>query len=247
MIPIKSNKEIEILEEAGRLLAGIINEIKRSLKPGAVTRDIDKLAEELIRKKNARPAFKGYRGFPASACISINEEVVHGIPGKREIQEGDIVSIDIGIVYREYFSDTAFTFGVGSIDPRLQQLIEVTHDALHRGIDQAMAGGNVSDISFAIQNYVEARQLSIVRDFVGHGIGRSLHEEPEVPNFGLPHSGPVLKEGMVIAIEPMVNLGSWETMILEDGWTVVTRDGQPSAHFEHTVAITRNGPKILTQ
>ena len=247
LIAIKSKEEIEILEKSGRILASIAEELKDFIKEGIATKEIDKRAEGLIARYKATPAFKGYRGFPACVCVSINQEIVHGIPGSRIFKSGDIASIDIGIVFREYFSDTAFTVGIGEISRELQKLIDVTRESLQRGIAQALVDNHLSDISFAVQSFVEANQFSVVRDFVGHGIGRMLHEEPEVPNFGLPHSGPVLKEGMVLAIEPMVNMGTWRTKLLSDGWTVVTEDGKPSAHFEHTVAITKQGPKILTQ
>ncbi|MFA5060424.1 MAG: type I methionyl aminopeptidase [Candidatus Omnitrophota bacterium] len=246
-IKIKSKDEIDRLKKAGKILATISEELKRSLKIGMTTKDIDRRAEDLIARAKVKPAFKGYHGFPACACVSVNQEVVHGIPGKRVVKEGDIVSIDIGIIHDDYFSDTAFTVGFGKIDPELKRLIDVTGQALLEGIEQAVPGNHLSDISFAVQDYVESNNFSVVRDFVGHGIGRELHEDPEVPNYGLPQTGPILKEGIVLAIEPMVNVGTWRTKILDDGWTVVTQDGKPSAHFEHTVAIMRSGPVILTQ
>ena len=246
-IRIKNPDEIEILREAGRILAVITNELKRSLKSGVKTQDIDRQAEELMAVHKVKPAFKGYRGFPKSICISLNEQVVHGIPGPRVIKEGDIVSLDVGIVFRDYFSDTAVTVGIGRIHPKLQKLLEVAEKSLYKGIAQAKVNNHLSDISFAVQNFVESNNFAVVWDFVGHGIGRALHEEPEVPNFGPPRQGPILKEGMVLAIEPMVNLGTWKTRILEDGWTVVTEDGYASAHFEHTIAITSTGPEILTK
>jgi methionyl aminopeptidase len=245
-IKIKSPKEIELLKEAGHALAQIVAELKSSLTSGMTTADIDARVEDLIRRKKARPAFKGYRGFPACACVSVNEQVVHGIPGPRRLKEGDIVSVDVGIILNDYFADRAFTAGIGKISAPLKKLLEVTEQALYKGIEQARSGNHLSDISSAVQNFVEANDLAVVRDFVGHGIGRSLHEDPEVPNFGPPGHGPVLQEGMVLAIEPMVNLGTWQTKISDDGWTVVTLDEQPSAHFEHTVAITTAGPQILT-
>ncbi len=246
-IPIKSEEELEILREAGKILAGIVAQLKRSLTIGMTGRQIDQRVEELIGVYNAKPAFKGYRNFPASTCISLNQEVVHGIPDDRKVQEGDLASIDVGIVYKNYFSDVAFTIGFGSISPIKQKLIEITEQALYKGIEQAVAGNRLQDISAAVQSFVEAHRFSVVRDFVGHGIGRRLHEDPEIPNYGTAHTGPLLKEGMVLAIEPMVNVGTWETEILKDGWTVVTKDRQPSAHFEHTVAITKLGPEILTE
>ena len=247
MIAIRSKAEIESLRKSGKILAKVVEALRGSIRPGIATKDIDQEAEKLIEKFGAKPAFKGYRGFPGSICTSINHEVVHGIPSSRVLEEGSIVSVDIGLVLEEYFADTAFTVGIGKITPVLVRLIDVTREALYRGIKQARAENHLSDVSFAIQNFVESNNFSVVRDFVGHGIGTMLHEDPEVPNFGLPHAGPVLKEGMVLAIEPMVNAGTWRTRILEDGWTVVTADGKPSAHFEHTVAITAKGPEILTE
>ena len=245
-IKLKSPQEIKVLRKAGHILSSIVQDATRSLTSGMTTRQIDAIAEKLISDHNVIPAFKGYRGFPACCCISVNEEVVHGIPGEKVVRDGDIVSIDIGIIYREYYSDTAVTVGIGTVNPKLQELLEVTRQSLYEGIAQARVGQQLGDISHAVQAYVEDRHFSVVRDFVGHGIGRNLHEAPEVPNFGEPHTGPVLKEGMVIAIEPMVNVGTWKTRISEDGWTVVTLDGQPSAHFEHSLAITADGPLILT-
>ena len=246
-ISIKSKQELEILREAGRLLASIVEDLKRSLKSGISTKAIDLEAERIIRDRGVVPAFKGYRGFPGCICISLNEQVVHGIPGNRILQEGDIVSLDVGIIHRGYYSDTAVTVGIGGIKPELKKLLDVTQQSLFKGIEEAKVNNHLSDISHAVQSHVEANGFSVVREFVGHGIGKQLHEDPEIPNFGAPHQGPILKEGMVFAIEPMVNLGSWQTKILEDGWTVVTQDRQPSAHFEHTIAITNNGPEILTQ
>lgn len=246
-ISIKTSQEIAILRDAGKILAEISEDLKRSLKEGITTREVDRVAEKLIRQRAVVPAFKGYRDFPGCVCISINEEVVHGVPGSRLLRAGDIVSLDVGIIHKEYYSDTALTVGIGTIRDALKKLLDVTSQSLDKGIEQARAGNHLSDISYAIQTFVEANHFSIVRDFVGHGIGKSLHEDPEIPNFGPAHNGPILKEGMVFAIEPMVNMGTWQTKILEDGWTVVTRDGAPSAHFEHTVAITAKGPEILTR
>ena len=215
--------------------------------PGRITKDIDDLAAKLIEQENALPAFKGYRGFPANICVSVNEQVVHGIPSsEKKLKSGDIVSLDFGVCYKGYFADAAVTLPVGKIDSSRKKLIRVTRDSLWQAIKQARPGKYLGDISYAIQRYVESQGFSIVRQFVGHGIGRNLQEEPEVPNFGKPHQGLLLKEGMVLAIEPMVNMGSWEVEILNDNWTVVTKDRSPSAHFEHTVAITRNGPEVLT-
>ncbi len=245
-ISIKSENELQILREAGKILAEVIQELKSSLKPGMTTQEVDAFAEELIAQKKVIPAFKGYRGFPGCVCMSVNEEVVHGIPGKRVLFEGDIVSMDVGIIYNEYYSDTAVTVGIGKIDDELARLLEVTQESLSLGIKKARPNNRLSDISHAIQTTIESNGFSVVRDFVGHGIGKKLHEDPEIPNFGESNKGPVLKAGMVFAIEPMVNLGSWKTKIHSDGWTVVTQDEKPSAHFEHTIAITSNGPEILT-
>lgn len=211
------------------------------------TLEIDQIVSRLIAEYNVQPAFLGYQGFPCCTCVSVNQEVVHGVPSQRVVRDGDIVSVDIGIIYKKYFSDTAFTIGIGKIEPKVQKLLDVTREALNKGIEQAVVNNHLFDISFAIQSFVEAHDFSVVRDFVGHGIGQALHEEPEVPNFGRPHSGPILKEGMVLALEPMVNMGTWRTKVLEDGWTVWTEDGKLSAHFEHTVAITELKPEILTK
>lgn len=246
-IRIKTQAEVAIMRKAGSILASIIEELKCSLKDGMTTLDIDHAAESLIARHNVKPAFKGYRGFPGCACVSVNEEVVHGIPGKKVVKQGDIISVDVGIIYNGYYSDTAFTAGIGKIDSKVQALLDVTQTALAKGIDQVKPGNRLSDISHAIQTYVDNKKLGIVRDFVGHGIGVMLHEDPEIPNYGPPNQGPVLEEGMVFAIEPMVNLGTYKTKIIEDGWTVVTEDGQPSAHFEHTVAVTSSGFEILTK
>jgi methionyl aminopeptidase len=246
MIPLKSERDLEMLKFSGSILARVLKRIQELIKPDVSTAEIDSQAQELIVKENAMPAFKGYRGFPASICTSLNEEIVHGIPGERKLKEGDIISLDLGINYNGYFSDAAVTLSVGRISRKTRKLIDVTRQALYEGIKQARIENHLSDISYSIQNYVERNGFSIVRQFVGHGIGYKLHEEPEIPNFGRPHSGPVLKKGMVLAIEPMVNMGTWESEILENGWTAVTKDRQPSAHFEHTVAITEKGPVILT-
>ena len=246
-IRIKTPEEIKTLRDAGRILAGIFGGIKSSLKVGMTTRDIDAVAEKLIAQEGVLPAFKGYRGYPACACVSVNEEIVHGIPGDLVIKRGDIVSIDIGIVHQQYFSDMAVTVPFGELDATRQKLVDVTRQALYKGIAQARSGLRLGDVSHAIQKYVEAKGFSIVRDFVGHGIGRELHEDPEIPNYGQPGTGPVLKPGMVLAIEPMVNMGGYQTRTLKDGWTVIAVDGKPSAHFEHTIAVTEDGPLILSE
>ncbi len=246
MISVKSAQELEVMRRAGAILARVLRQLRAAVKAGITTADIDILAQELIAGEGVRAAFKGYRGYPATVCASVNEEIVHGIPGARTLQEGDILSLDVGIEYGGFFSDAAVTIPVGKIDPKVKKLVEVTKESLALGIKQAKENNRLSDISYAIQQYVERNGFSVVRQFVGHGIGRQLHEDPEVPNFGRPHQGPVLKRGMVLAIEPMVNMGGWEAEILENGWTTVTRDRKPSAHFEHTVAITEHGPQILT-
>ncbi|MFA5145249.1 MAG: type I methionyl aminopeptidase [Candidatus Omnitrophota bacterium] len=247
MIPLKSEKDLEMLRRSGKILARVLKKLERSIKPGISTAEINGLAEELILREHTVAAFKGYKGFPASICTSINEEIVHGIPGEQRLKEGDIISLDLGIDYEGYFSDSAVTLGVGKISPQKKKLIEVTKKALYAGIKQMRPENRLSDISSSIQKYVENNGFSVVRQFVGHGIGCNLHEEPEIPNFGRPGEGPVLKKNMVFAVEPMVNMGTWEAEILDNGWTAVTKDRFPSAHFEHTVAITEKGPEILTR
>lgn len=246
MIPLKSEEELAMLRESGRILARILQELKISIRPGITTAQIDNLAETLVSRTEGKAAFKGYKGFPANVCISVNEEIVHGIPGPRVLLEGDILSLDLGINYKGYFSDAAVTIPVGKVDNQSRKIIDVTRRALTEGIKQARAGNHLFDISHAIQAYVENHGFSVVRQFVGHGIGTALHEEPEIPNFGTPHKGVALKNGMVLAIEPMVNAGGWESEVSDNGWTAVTKDGKRSAHFEHTVAITPGGPEILT-
>jgi len=246
MIPLKSKSDLVMLRESGRILAEVIFELEKSVVPGITTAEIDRVAEDLISRRKVVPAFKGYRGFPAVACVSVNEEIVHGIPGSRMIKDGDNVSIDLGVNYRGYFSDAAVTVIAGTPLPDMARLVGVTRQALYEGIKAAMVGCRLGDVSHAIQKFVEKNGFSVVREFVGHGIGRELHEEPEVPNYGMPGRGPLLKEGMVLAIEPMVNMGTWRSEILDNGWTAVTGDRLPSAHFEHTVAVTDQGPEILT-
>lgn len=248
-IHIKSPEEIAIMRKGGKILADIISELESSLKNKAMltTKAVDAIVEKLIKERNVIPAFKGYRGFPGCACVSVNEEIVHGIPSDRVINDGDIVSVDVGIIYKDFYADTAVTIAFGEISEELVRLMQVTQDALYTGIDKARSGNHLSDISFAIQQVIEDNELSIVREFVGHGIGKNLHEDPEIPNFGKPGKGPILEEGMVFAIEPMVNLGGWQARTLKDGWTVITQDRRPSAHFEHTVAIGKDGPEILTK
>jgi methionyl aminopeptidase len=247
MIPLKSEKDIEMMRRAGEILAKIMRKLQRYVNAGISTAEIDALAQDLAHKENVIPAFKGYKNFPANICVSVNDEIVHGIPSDRKLKEGDIISLDLGINYEGYFSDIAITLGLGRVNPGARKLITITKAALFEGIKKARLNNRLSDISYAIQSYVERHGFSVVREFVGHGIGNSLHEEPEIPNFGRPHQGPVLKSGMVFAIEPMVNMGTWESKILDNGWTAVTKDGSLSAHFEHTVAITDDGPQILTR
>jgi methionyl aminopeptidase len=247
MILLKSEKDMQMLKVAGKILAQVLQKLRESVKVGVSTLEIDALAQTLIEREKAIPAFKGYKGYPANICASVNEEIVHGIPSERRLREGDIISLDVGINYKGYFCDAALTVGAGRIDPRAKKLIDVTRDALSEGIRRAYPENHLSDISYAVQNYVEAAGFSVVREFVGHGIGNSLHEEPEIPNFGPAHQGPLIKSGMVLAIEPMVNAGTWRSRILENNWTAVTADGELSAHFEHTVAVTDRGPEILTR
>ena len=246
MIILKSDREIKLMREAGRIVAHALLEIEKAVAPGITTGDLNEIGEQVIIKAGAKPAFKGYNGFPASICASINEEVVHGIPGLRALQDGDIISIDIGAEKNGYYGDAAVTLPVGGVEEEKLHLIGVTRQALERGIEQAVEGNRLSDISHAVQAYAEKHDYSVVREYVGHGIGREMHEDPKVPNFGLSGRGPRLTPGMVLAIEPMVNMGTHMVETKEDGWTVVTQDRKCSAHFEHTVAITLNGPQILT-
>lgn len=247
MIILKVPWEIEKMRVSNAIVAEVLAAIKKIIKPGITTLQLNALAEELCMKKGAMPAFKGYRGYPFSLCVSINEEVVHGFPSKRRLREGDIVSLDFGVAYDGYYGDAATTIPVGKVSKRAEMLLKVTEEALYKGIRAMGVGNRLYDISAAIQEHVEEHGYSVVRQFVGHGIGSSLHEEPQVPNFGEKGQGLQLKEGMVLAIEPMVNEGTYEVEILSDGWTVVTKDRKLSAHFEHTVAITKNGPQILSR
>lgn len=247
MITLKSDRELEYMKVAGRIVAETHKRLEQAIRPGITTKELNAIAEDYIVSQGAKPAFKGYQGFPASICASIDEEVVHGIPGLRELKNGNIISIDVGAVFNGYYGDAARTYPVGDIDEELRKLIEVTQQALDAGIAKAVEGNRLSDISHAIQTVVENNGFSVVREYVGHGIGRHMHEDPQVPNFGKPGRGPRLKSGMVLAIEPMVNVGTWEVMSLQDNWTVVTKDGKHSAHIEDTVAITKDGPQILTR
>ncbi len=247
MIILKSQEEIEKIAESCRIVADTIEAIRFMVTPGLTTRDVESFADTRIRELGGVPAFKGYRGYPASICTSVNDEVIHGIPSKRFLQEGDILSIDLGVYKDGFYGDGAVTIPVGKIVPALQRLLRVTEESLYIGIMNAIVGNRVSDISYAIQRHVESNGFSVVKAFVGHGIGRELHEDPQIPNFGSPGRGPRLREGMTLAIEPMVNLGSHEVVVLNDGWTAVTSDGKPSAHFEHTVLVTPDEPRILTK
>ncbi|HAA90110.1 MAG: Methionine aminopeptidase [Thermoanaerobacterales bacterium 50_218] len=246
MIILKTPSEVPYLRKAGKIVAMTLQELEKYIRPGVTTGELNKIADDFIRRSGARPAFLGYHGFPGSICTSVNNEVVHGIPGERKLKSGDIISIDVGAIYEGYCGDAAATFPVGEISPEVQHLLEVTKKALYLGIEQAVPGNRIGDISAAIQTFVEANGYSVVRDFVGHGIGRNMHEDPQVPNFGKPGHGPRIRPGLAIAIEPMVNMGTHEVMVLTDGWTVVTRDGSLSAHFEHSVLVTKGQPEILT-
>ena len=251
MISLKSPREIEIMRRANVIVAEVLEELKRKVAPGVTTLELDSLAEELTLKKKALPAFKGYsvagRVFPRCLCASINEEIVHGIPSHRALREGDIVGLDYGVIYEGFYGDSAITVGVGKISDEAMRLMEVTRRALYNGIEQLREGKRLGDLGAVVQKTAEEAGFSVVRAFVGHGIGKKLHEEPPVPNFGEPARGLRLKEGMVLAIEPMVNAGSHEVKIKEDGWTAVTKDGSLAAHFEHSVAVTQNGPYVLSQ
>lgn len=247
MIELKNKEQLDKMRTAGRIVAETLEIMKEMVQPGITTAELDRLAEEHILKSRAIPAFKGYNGFPSSLCTSLNEEVVHGFPSLRALKTGDIISIDCGAIYDGYVGDSAITLPVGKISTEKKRLLAVCKESLAVGIVQAHIGNRLSDISHSIQSYVEENGMSVVRDYVGHGIGRKMHEEPQIPNFGRPGRGPRLEIGMALAIEPMVNLGGYQVETLEDGWTVVTKDRLSSAHFEHTVAITENGPEILTR
>jgi len=246
MIILKNTQEIAIMRESNRILAQLFEHIAPMIQPGITTAELDTEAELFIRSHNAVPAFKGYRGFPATLCTSVNEAVVHGFPSEKSLVSGDIVSIDVGALYNGFYSDSARTFPVGNVSQQAHSLMDTTRQALAAGISQAYPGNRLSDISAAVQQVVESAGFSVVRDFVGHGIGKGLHEDPQIPNFGKKGNGPVLQEGMTFAIEPMVNQGTWKVVILEDGWTAVTSDGSLSAHFEDSIAITKHGPLILS-
>ena len=244
---VKTKEELEVMRRAGRIVGKLLKLMEKEARPGISTKRLDELAESFIRSEGAEPAFKGYYGYPASICASINEEVVHGIPGPRILKEGDIVGIDVGAKLEGYYSDAARTFSIGQIDPESQRLIEVTRQALLHGIGQAVEGNRLTDISWAVQSFAEKEGFSVVRQYVGHGIGTKLHEEPQVPNYGKPHQGPELVEGMPLAIEPMLNMGTPEVEVLEDGWTVVTKDRKRSGHFEQTIFVGKNKAEIVTE
>jgi methionyl aminopeptidase len=247
MINLKSKREIEVMRDASRIVAEVLEELRNRCKPGVLTRDLDRIAEERTRKHGGVPAFKGYRGFPGALCASINQQVVHGIPGNCELREGDIVGLDFGVYYKGYFGDSAITVPIGDISAETEALLKTTRECLDLGIEQMVPENHLSDLSRAIQVHAETNGYSLVKEFGGHGIGKNLHEDPMVLNYVVNGRGVKLKPGLVLAVEPMVNMGACQVKILEDGWTVVTADGKPSAHFEHTVAVTQNGPEILTK
>jgi len=245
-IELKSPRDLEQLRRSGRLVAQVLVAVGKAVVPGATTKDLDVLAERMIRDAGAIPTFLGYRGYPASLCASVNDEVVHGIPKKRVLTTGDIIGIDVGVTLNGFVGDTAFTFSVGAVNEEKKSLMEATQEALRRGIAAARVGQRLGDVSAAIQSAADEKGYGVVRDFVGHGVGREMHEEPSVPNYGTAGTGIRLEPGLVIALEPMLNGGTWRVNVLSDGWTVVTQDGRPSAHYEHTIAVTEQGPEILT-
>jgi len=247
MIILKSQEEIEKIALSCRIVAKTLDYLRDKVNPGITTREIERLAEDFIRANNAMPAFKGYRGYPASICASVNNEVIHGIPSNRVLEEGDILGIDLGVYKDGFYGDAAYTFPVGKVDSEVERLLRVTEESLNIGIEKAREDNRVSDISYSIQKHIEANGFSVVRAFVGHGIGRNLHEDPQIPNFGSPGRGPRLRSGMTLAIEPMVNEGGHEVVVIDDGWTAITLDGKLSAHFEHTILVTSDKPRILTK
>jgi methionyl aminopeptidase len=246
-IIIKSEEEIAIMRQAGQIVARVLKTLSENIRPGMKTKELDKIAEKELTRLGAKSSFKGYRGFPANLCVSVNDEIVHGIPGDKVLHEGDIVSLDFGAIYNGFQGDAAITVIVGSARPEAEKLIDATRNTLQAGISAARDGATLGDISAAIKNYAESKGYSVVREYTGHGIGRDMHEDPQIPNFGLPGTGPVLKKGMTLAIEPMLNTGSWRTRVAEDNWTVLTADGSLSAHFEHTIAINDNEAEVLTE
>ena len=247
MIYYKSAREIALMKTGGHILAEVLERLRTAVKPGMSTLEIDEDVEAFITTRGAKPAFKGYRGFPATVCISINDEVVHGIPSaRRRLREGDVVGFDLGCIVEGYYADCAATLPIGAVAPAAQKLLDVTRESLELAIEECRPDRRLSDVSHAVQRHVEAHGFGVVRAFVGHGIGRALHEEPQIPNFGEPGRGPRLRPGMVLAVEPMVTMGNWEVRVLDDGWTAVTQDGSLAAHFEHTIAVTEEGPVVLT-
>jgi methionyl aminopeptidase len=247
VITVKSESEIKLMRISGKIVGQALMELGAKVKPGVTTQELDKFAYEYFKKNDCVTAFLGYHGYPATICASVNSEVVHGIPGKRVLEEGDVVGVDIGAYYKGYCGDSARTFPVGKVAPEVKKLLDVTFEALNKGIEQCIAGNRISDIGYAVQKHAETHGFTVVRDYVGHGIGQAMHEEPQVPNYGKPHQGPRIVEGMCLALEPMVNMGSEEVKVLQDGWTVVTKDGKFSAHFEDTIAVLANGPENLTR
>jgi methionyl aminopeptidase len=247
MVILKLPEEIEKARASNRIVAEVLSKLREKVKPGVTTKELDKFAEEIAEKRGAKPAFKGYRGYPYALCTSINQEVVHGMPSARVLNDGDIIGLDFGVCYKGFFGDATITLPVGKVTAAALKLMEVTEQSLYAGIAQAKDGNRLGDISAAVQMTIEAAGFSVVRDFVGHGIGKNLHEEPQIPNFGKRGRGIELKSGMILAIEPMVNQGDYKVVVLPDGWTVVTEDGKLSAHFEHSIAITEHGPEILSK
>ena len=245
-IIIKSDREIAIMRQAGRIVAAILEIMSEQVKPGMKTKELDIIAARELERRGAKPSFKGYHGFPANLCVSVNDEIVHGIPGEKVLDEGDIVSLDFGAIFNGFQGDAAVTVAVGKVSPQAEQLMETTDGALKAGIAAAYAGARLGDVSLAIQDYAESRGYTVVREYTGHGIGREMHEEPQIPNFGSPGVGPVLRKGMTLALEPMVNIGDWHTRLGNDHWVVLTTDGSLSAHCEHTIAITNGEPEVLT-
>jgi len=246
VIEYKTADELRRMRESGAIVGSVLRELRPLVKAGVRTADLDAFAERRTRDLGAKPAFKGYRGYPATLCISVNEEVIHGIPGARVLKDGDVVSVDFGVLYEDFYGDAARTYAVGEVGPAARNLIRTAEDSFRRGVDKLVEGNRLSDVSAAVQACVEAQGFSVIRSFVGHGIGRSLHEEPQVPNFGFPGRGPRIRKGLVVAIEPMIAAGDWEVEIQADGWTAVTRDRSLAAHFEETVAVTERGAEILS-
>jgi len=246
-IIIKSDEEIAIMRQAGKIVAEVLRIVKDSIRPGMKTKELDMIAERELKRLGAKSSFKGYRGFPANICVSVNDEIVHGIPGDKVLNDGDIVSLDFGAIFNGFQGDAALTAAVGEVNPKARRLIEATKETLKKGIAAACDGATLGDVSAAMQNYAESKGYSVVREYTGHGIGRDLHEDPQIPNVGLPGTGPVLKKGMTLAIEPMLNIGDWKTRIADDEWTVLTADGSLSAHFEHTIAVNNTEAEVLTK